>query len=185
MTDEQRAEASNGIWLCSDHATLIDSDEARFPVDLLERWKRHHEDWVEAGCPSQRATREITVIGGGIGSRITSKGPGTALEVIAAPGQTAESIHVRGRGTGEIITSTGSGTAKIIRSSGARAASESRVTVDQPVRMAAGLISKVAFVVCPACQHQFSATKVVHGFAGDQEPPGQVNCPSCGAPVQV
>lgn len=40
MSHEQRSSHDNGIWLCQTHAKLIDTDVARFPTDLLHRWKR-------------------------------------------------------------------------------------------------------------------------------------------------
>lgn len=43
-TKEQRESPDNGIWLCRTHATLIDSDENRYSVELLKMWKRDHED---------------------------------------------------------------------------------------------------------------------------------------------
>lgn len=39
MASEQRSDISNGIWLCSNCATLIDKDEAQFTVPLLHEWK--------------------------------------------------------------------------------------------------------------------------------------------------
>lgn len=39
MTDVQRAEPANGIWLCEYDAKLIDNDAIRYPVALLEQWK--------------------------------------------------------------------------------------------------------------------------------------------------
>jgi hypothetical protein len=39
QTPEQRASMENGVWLCSNCATLIDSDPARFPAELLRAWK--------------------------------------------------------------------------------------------------------------------------------------------------
>ena len=44
LTQEQRRSAANGIWLCATHARIVDRDPARFPVDLLRRWKRLRED---------------------------------------------------------------------------------------------------------------------------------------------
>ena len=185
MTDEERASPSNGIWLCNVCARLVDLDPTRFPADLLRAWKRQHEAWVEAGRPiNQAVSREITVTGGGIGSLIENRGAGIGLEVEGAAGQTAERIEVVGRGIGEIVTNTGTGTGKVVRSVGARA-SESRVTVNQPVTMAAGLISTVAIVACDGCRTQFSANKVVQGFAGDEEPKVQISCPNCGRPAWV
>jgi len=185
MSDAERAEPSNGIWLCNVCAKLIDSDPIRFSVDSLYDWKRQHEAWVEAGRPTgQSAAREIIVTGGGLGGLVENQGPGIGLEVQGAPGQTAERIEVVGRGIGEIVTNTGPGTGKVVRSVGAPA-SESRVTVNQPVKMAAGLISKMAIVVCDGCRTQFRASKVVQGFAGDEEPKAQVKCPNCGRPTWV
>ena len=181
MTDEQRADPSNGVWLCRNCAKRIDSDGVRFSVDVLLQWKEAHEQWVEAGCPAvESAAREITVTDGGTGSIVVNEGSGTAMEIVGAPGQIAERIQVHGRGIGEIVTNTGPGTAKVVRSLGACVASESRVTVTQPVAIAAGLISTVAIVVCDRCQRQFQASKVVQGFAGDAVPKALVRCPSCG-----
>ncbi|MET4038336.1 hypothetical protein [Bradyrhizobium sp. RT6a] len=39
MTSEQRADIANGIWLCQNHAKLIDDDEIAFPTSLLREWK--------------------------------------------------------------------------------------------------------------------------------------------------
>ena len=46
MTPEQRSAIENGIWLCSDCAKLIDSDEQRYTVGLLKKWKTEHENLV-------------------------------------------------------------------------------------------------------------------------------------------
>jgi hypothetical protein len=43
MTPQERAGISNAIWLCANHADLIDRDEARFTADELRRMKREHE----------------------------------------------------------------------------------------------------------------------------------------------
>lgn len=37
---EQRKSIENGIWMCSTHGKLIDSDEGRFPVEVLRSWKK-------------------------------------------------------------------------------------------------------------------------------------------------
>jgi hypothetical protein len=39
LTREQRRSIENGIWLCQTHATLVDTDEARYPVSLIRIWK--------------------------------------------------------------------------------------------------------------------------------------------------
>jgi hypothetical protein len=184
MSDEERGRPVNGIWLCRECAKVIDGDESRFPVTLLEAWKRTHEGWVDAGRPTAPPVREVFVTDGGIGAVIANEGSGTALEVVAPPGQTAERVHVHGKGIGEIIVNSGSGTAKVTRATNATA-SESSVTIDRPVRMAAGLISKVSLLKCSHCGAQFTASKVVQGFAGDQEPSVQVKCPQCGGSMWI
>ncbi|WP_145278815.1 hypothetical protein [Pseudomonas sp. URMO17WK12:I11] len=39
MTTAERSSAENGIWLCQSCSKLIDTDEVRFPSDLLKNWK--------------------------------------------------------------------------------------------------------------------------------------------------
>lgn len=46
MTDEERKSISNGIWLCQNCASLIDKDEIKFPVSLLNKWKDDTERFV-------------------------------------------------------------------------------------------------------------------------------------------
>jgi hypothetical protein len=43
LTQKERRAASNGIWLCELCAKLIDTDEARFTVELLRKWKQDAE----------------------------------------------------------------------------------------------------------------------------------------------
>lgn len=43
LSPEQRADSSNGIWLCQACATLIDTDTTRFSRPVLEGWKRAAE----------------------------------------------------------------------------------------------------------------------------------------------
>ncbi|MCK5614811.1 hypothetical protein KAR91_73800, partial [Candidatus Pacearchaeota archaeon] len=43
LSSEQRKHVSNGIWLCQNHAKLIDSDNRHFSVDDLKDWKMHAE----------------------------------------------------------------------------------------------------------------------------------------------
>lgn len=44
MTASERADISNAIWLCSNHAKLIDRDEATFTPSRLHDMKREHEE---------------------------------------------------------------------------------------------------------------------------------------------
>lgn len=39
MTPEERGSISNGIWLCRQHARLIDADEGNYSAETLHRWK--------------------------------------------------------------------------------------------------------------------------------------------------
>ncbi|MFK0116464.1 hypothetical protein [Streptomyces sp. NPDC090994] len=43
LSPQQRAAYDNGIWLCGNHAKLIDDNEDRYPVRLLSAWKRSAE----------------------------------------------------------------------------------------------------------------------------------------------
>ncbi|MFS8974488.1 hypothetical protein PO002_08260 [Cupriavidus necator] len=44
MSSAERSAATNGIWMCRDHGTAIDSTDSRFTVDELRMWKRKAED---------------------------------------------------------------------------------------------------------------------------------------------
>jgi hypothetical protein len=44
QTPSERASLDNGIWLCADHAHLIDHDPHEFTVDKLKGWKRDAEE---------------------------------------------------------------------------------------------------------------------------------------------
>jgi hypothetical protein len=39
LTSDERRSPANGIWLCQDHAKLVDNDESRYTVELLRHWK--------------------------------------------------------------------------------------------------------------------------------------------------
>lgn len=43
LTPEERKSPENGIWLCQNHAKLVDNDELRYTVDILNDWKRWSE----------------------------------------------------------------------------------------------------------------------------------------------
>ncbi|MCY6371765.1 HNH endonuclease [Clostridium ganghwense] len=44
ITSEERKAVENGIWLCQGCAKLIDSDEKRYTVDLIKKWKEISEE---------------------------------------------------------------------------------------------------------------------------------------------
>lgn len=43
LSEAQRKQGDNGIWLCSNCATLIDKDPGKFTVILLKEWKQYAE----------------------------------------------------------------------------------------------------------------------------------------------
>ncbi|MFI9374850.1 hypothetical protein [Streptomyces parvulus] len=43
VSPEERAAYGNGIWLCANHAKLIDDNEDRYTASLLRAWKRNAE----------------------------------------------------------------------------------------------------------------------------------------------
>jgi hypothetical protein len=43
MTPEERAGIDNAIWLCADHADLIDRDEVTYSIENLHAMKHEHE----------------------------------------------------------------------------------------------------------------------------------------------
>jgi len=43
LSSEARSDIHNGIWLCQNHAKLIDDDELAFPASLLREWKETAE----------------------------------------------------------------------------------------------------------------------------------------------
>ncbi|MDX3927864.1 hypothetical protein [Rhizobium sp. LC145] len=44
QTPAERAGAENGIWLCADHAHLIDHNPEEFTVEKLKKWKQEAEE---------------------------------------------------------------------------------------------------------------------------------------------
>jgi len=46
QTPDQRKNIANGVWLCAACSRLVDTDENRYPAELLRQWKLEHERWV-------------------------------------------------------------------------------------------------------------------------------------------
>lgn len=178
MTDEERSDISNGIWLCRECARKIDLDEEKYPVELLLKWKEDHEKWVLEKHQDD-AGREVRVKNGGVGSIVTNEGEGIALDIEHQGKGLAERIVVEGPGVGEIIINTGQGTGKRIISKGAPA-SETHVIVNKPVNKAMGLGVKSVIKSCDGCGQTVRFSKVIQGFAGNKEPESEVRCPYCG-----
>ena len=57
LSPEERASATNGIWLCQNCAKRIDNDVQRYPADLVQAWKRVSESSADAllGKPTMSA----------------------------------------------------------------------------------------------------------------------------------
>jgi hypothetical protein len=68
MTNAERASIDNGIWLCGQHARLIDRDEVRFPLELLRSWKAQRL----AAAELEIGQRVPQIVRRGRGSRMTS-----------------------------------------------------------------------------------------------------------------
>ena len=66
MTSDERKSASNGIWLCQSCSKLIDSDEARYTIDVLQEWKNIAERLaaldLEMSIPTDRAPQDEELI---------------------------------------------------------------------------------------------------------------------------
>ncbi|KYJ87672.1 HNH endonuclease [Sulfurovum riftiae] len=46
MTSEERKSIDNGIWLCSNCADMIDKDWERYPIELLQQWKKDADEFA-------------------------------------------------------------------------------------------------------------------------------------------
>jgi len=44
LSQEQRADSSNGLWLCQKCAKLVDNDEVRYTIQGLQKWKSAAEE---------------------------------------------------------------------------------------------------------------------------------------------
>lgn len=63
LTNEERASAANGIWLCQNCAKLIDSDVPQFAIEIIQRWKVDREAQArrEIGLAASEEQRKLTV----------------------------------------------------------------------------------------------------------------------------
>jgi hypothetical protein len=46
MTDEERGNITNAVWLCRNCHKIIDADSNKFPAELIFEWRRQHEDEI-------------------------------------------------------------------------------------------------------------------------------------------
>src|SRR5712664_1752394 len=60
MTDDERADPENGIWLCANCHTLIDKNNGDdFPVETLLEWKHKHEGVLRSLLLSHRSVLPV------------------------------------------------------------------------------------------------------------------------------
>jgi hypothetical protein len=57
MTHEQRSDISNAIWLCNNHAALIDRDDTTYTVASLRSMKSAHEAEIRAELSGTRGNQ--------------------------------------------------------------------------------------------------------------------------------
>jgi hypothetical protein len=64
-TNEQRSHISNGIFLCSNCATMIDkNDGVDFPVDVLREWKEQHNHWIRENLNKNIENTALFIVDG-------------------------------------------------------------------------------------------------------------------------
>ena len=73
MTPEQRKHINNAIWLCADHADLVDRDEVTYTIEVLKEMKREHES-KQARLLKTGATQDFGTGLFGIGPEIVCVG---------------------------------------------------------------------------------------------------------------
>lgn len=56
LSPSERANISNGIWLCQTCAKLIDSDDRRYSKELLSEWKRNAEFRADSALMGRTTT---------------------------------------------------------------------------------------------------------------------------------
>jgi hypothetical protein len=44
LTSQERKSIDNGIWMCSDHGRLVDTDETRYSIEMLRTWRKLAEE---------------------------------------------------------------------------------------------------------------------------------------------
>jgi len=61
QTTEQRKDITNGIFLCQNHAKMIDDDEIKYPVEKLIEWKKKHENQILGEVSGKFVLPEINI----------------------------------------------------------------------------------------------------------------------------
>lgn len=100
MTPEERAGIDNAIWLCADHADLIDRDEVTYTAETLRAMKRDHE----ASIGQDMRSRTAHDLGTGllaIGPDIICTGD---IQSVSAANWTLRLKHFVAGGVHELVT---------------------------------------------------------------------------------
>ena len=67
MAAEERSDISNAIWLCANHARMIDRDETTYPAEALVEIKRAHEircaNELKTGSETVQSSLSLVAIG--------------------------------------------------------------------------------------------------------------------------
>ena len=61
MSDGERADITNGIWLCRNCHGLVDRDEVRYTVELLVTWRGDHEHRVYSELGAREASQDRSI----------------------------------------------------------------------------------------------------------------------------
>jgi len=96
QTHEERKSFANGIWLCQSCSRLIDTDEARFPPELLRQWKEtaEHKYFAQIGRPQSLAENRLAKI-------TPARRFGTAAVALFESGGTVELATISEMGEGD------------------------------------------------------------------------------------
>lgn len=54
LSQPERSHIKNGIWLCSSCSTLIDRDEEKFTIEILNEWKNKSEEEISSALEGKK-----------------------------------------------------------------------------------------------------------------------------------
>lgn len=84
VSDQELSAPENGIWLCDEHANEVDSNQTKYPADLLRRWKDEAEAYVETLTTQDTRLRQLRMMATEFLSTVrlitAVPGPGKALD---------------------------------------------------------------------------------------------------------
>jgi hypothetical protein len=88
QSEEERRSIDNGIWLCSNCGTLIDTDAARFPALMLREWKMRAE--LEALA---NIGKPATNVGNPVLERLEAIPSGAVAKLVYLVQNTSDHVH--------------------------------------------------------------------------------------------